>query len=130
MAEGAGITFEFGETEASGAFWDRNPEAFRALMRLFELTNKVFGRPYQIRSRLEDICFHLGETCRTDFLEILFLAVNGYGKGAQETPARSLRASARSRVHPTRTGEGRAIRPFRGDSGVQGLQGCCRRGGS
>ena len=52
-------------------------------MRLLDLTNKAFGRPYDIRSRAEDICFHLGEACRTDFLEILFLAVNGYGIGAQ-----------------------------------------------
>jgi hypothetical protein len=84
VAEGKGITFEFGETEASNAFWDRNPKAFPAFMRLLDLTNKAFGRPYKIRSRVEDICFHLGETCRTDFLEILFLAVNGYGIGAQK----------------------------------------------
>lgn len=84
LADGRGITFEFGETEASNAFWDRNPKALPAFMRLLDLTNKAFGRPYQIRSRVEDICFHLGETCRTDFLEILFLAVNGYGIGAQK----------------------------------------------
>jgi hypothetical protein len=84
VAEGRNITFEFGETEASNAFWDRNRKAFPAFMRLLDLTNKAFGRPYQIRNRVEDICFHLGETCRTDFLEILFLAVNGYGIGAQK----------------------------------------------
>jgi hypothetical protein len=84
VAEGRNLTFEFGETEASNAFWDRNQKAFPAFMRLLHLTNKAFGRPYQIRNRVEDICFHLGETCRTDFLEILFLAVNGYGIGAQK----------------------------------------------
>jgi Family of unknown function (DUF5677) len=84
LAEGRNITFEFGETEASNAFWDRNQKAFPAFMRLLDLTNKAFGREYRIRSRVEDICFHLGETCRTDFLEILFLAVNGYGIGAQK----------------------------------------------
>jgi len=27
-------------------------------------------------------CFWLGHTCRQDFLEIVFLAINGYGAGA------------------------------------------------
>ncbi len=84
VAEGRNITFEFGETEASNSFWQRNSKAFPAFMRLLDLTNKAFGRPYKIRSRVEDICFHLGESCRTDFLEILFFAVNGYGIGAQK----------------------------------------------
>lgn len=78
------INFEFGETAASNAFWERNPKAFPALMRLLDLTNKTFGREYRFRDRVDDICFNLGETCRTDFLEILFLAVNGYGTGAQK----------------------------------------------
>ena len=81
---GRNITFEFGETEASKAFWNRNPTSFPALMRLLALTNKTFGREWKPKNRMQDIGFHLGETCRTDFLEILFLAVNGYGIGAQK----------------------------------------------
>jgi hypothetical protein len=81
---GGQINFEFGETVASNAFWQRNPKAFPALLRLLELTNKTFGREYRFRNRVDDICFNLGETCRTDFLEVLFLAVNGYGIGAQK----------------------------------------------
>jgi hypothetical protein len=81
---GRQINFEFGETAASNAFWQRNPKAFAAFVRLLELTNKTFGREYALRNRVDDICFNLGETCRTDFLEILFLAVNGYGVGAQK----------------------------------------------
>jgi hypothetical protein len=77
-AVGRSIDFEFGETAASNAFWDRNPKSFPAFTRLLQLTNKAFGRPYRLRNRVDDICFNLGETCRTDFLEILFLAVNGY----------------------------------------------------
>jgi len=53
-------------------------------MRLFELTNKVFGREWKAVNRMQDIAFNLGETCRQDFLEILFLAVNDYGVGAQK----------------------------------------------
>ena len=81
---GGQINFEFGETAASNAFWVRNPKAFPAFVRLLELTNKTFGREYRFRDRVDDICFNLGETCRTDFLEVLFLAVNGYGIGAQK----------------------------------------------
>lgn len=33
---------------------------------------------------MEDIGFNLGETCRRDFLEIAFLAVNGHGAAAQK----------------------------------------------
>ena len=33
---------------------------------------------------MQDIGFNLGETCRRDFLEIGFLAVNGYGIAAQK----------------------------------------------
>ena len=81
---GGQINFEFGETAASNAFWERNPKAFPALVRLLELTNRTFGRECRFRNRVDDICFNLGETCRTDFLEVLFLAVNGYGIGAQK----------------------------------------------
>ncbi len=78
------IDFEFGETAASNAFWDRNPKSFPALMRLVALTNKAFGREWKPRNRMQDIAFNLGETCRQDFLEILFLAVNGHGIGAHK----------------------------------------------
>ena len=81
---GKNIDFEFGETAASNAFWDRNPKSFPALMRLVALTNKTFGREWKPKNRMQDIAFNLGETCRTDFLEILFLAVNGHGSGAQK----------------------------------------------
>jgi hypothetical protein len=78
------IDFEFGETAASNAFWDRNPRSFPALMRLVELTNRAFGREWKPKDRMQDIAFNLGQTCRQDFLEILFLAVNGHGIGAQK----------------------------------------------
>jgi hypothetical protein len=82
--EGKKIDFEFGETVASNAFWDRNPTFWPAFERLLALTNKCFGRPWKPRNRVQDIGFNLGETCRQDFLEILFLAVNGHGLGAQK----------------------------------------------
>jgi hypothetical protein len=76
------IDFEFGESVASNAFWDRNPEFFRSFQRLLDLTNKTFGREWRPTNRMEDIAFNLGETCRQDFLEIAFLAVNGHGVAA------------------------------------------------
>jgi hypothetical protein len=47
-----------------------------------ELGNRVFGRENQPKNRLENVAFGLGHTCREDFIEILFLASNGYGGGA------------------------------------------------
>ena len=58
MAPGDGgqnISFEFGETAASNAFWDRNPKSFPALMRLVGLTNKAFGREWKPKDRMQDI---------------------------------------------------------------------------
>jgi hypothetical protein len=81
---GKRIDFEFGETAASNAFWDRNPKFFAAFMRLMDLTNKTFGREWKPANRMQDIGFNLGETCRQDLLEIAFLAVNGHGIGAQK----------------------------------------------
>src|SRR5262249_12267976 len=40
------------------------------------------GREYEPKNRLRHIAFNLGETCRTDFLEIVFFAVHGWGFGA------------------------------------------------
>ena len=80
----AGTTFEFGETVASNAFWDRNPKFFSAFTHLVNLTNKCFGRTLNPRNRVEDLGFDLGETCRQDFFEIVFLGVNGHGIGAQK----------------------------------------------
>jgi hypothetical protein len=83
-AMGHTITFEFGETEAAKAFWARNAAFWPSFQRLMTLTNKCFGRHWKPRNRMQDIVFNLGETCRQDFLEILFLAVNGHGIGAQK----------------------------------------------
>ena len=77
------ITFEFGETAQSRAFFQRNQQFLPAFERLVILINKCFVRSSLTPSTLAaNICFSLGETCRQDFLEILFLAVNGYGTAA------------------------------------------------
>lgn len=81
---GRNIDFEFGESVAANAFWDRNPTFWPAFERLLTLTNKTFAREKKFKNRVEDIGFNLGETCRQDFLEIAFLAVHGHGIAAQK----------------------------------------------
>lgn len=76
------MEFEFGQTKASEAFFDRHPKFYDSFERLMAIANKVFGRENRPRNRLEDAGFGFGHTCREEFLEILFLATNGYGTGA------------------------------------------------
>lgn len=76
------MEFHWGATPESDAFLDRNPNFYHAFRRLILLANKTFGREYRHKDHLQDIGFSLGETCRVDFLEIVFLAIHGYGIGA------------------------------------------------
>lgn len=77
--------FEWGDTVESDAFFTRHPDFYPAFKRLLELSNKCFARPlptpyygpeYSVSS--------LGQSCRQDYMEILFLAVHGYGTGASK----------------------------------------------
>ena len=74
----------FGETPESNEFLKRNQNFYPALDQLEALSNNAFGREYEFRSRAEQVCFQLGEACRLDFAEILFLAVHGFGSGADK----------------------------------------------
>ena len=76
------MTFEIGDTEKSRAFVARSPQFLAALERLITVANKCFGRNPAPKDHFEDICFWLGHACRQDFIEIVFLAVHGYGGGA------------------------------------------------
>jgi hypothetical protein len=78
------VIFEFGKTDQANAFFDRNPKFYPAFERLMALANRCYGRTIHAKSRAEDVCFDLGHTCRADYLEILFLAVNGFGNGASK----------------------------------------------
>jgi hypothetical protein len=78
------MTFEFGETVESKAFAERHPKFIPAFMSLMDVGNKCFGRLIRPTNRLEDIGFWLGHTCRDDFLEVTFLAVNGHGFAASK----------------------------------------------
>jgi len=76
------IDFEFGETKKGNEFFDRNPTFFLAFGRVTRLANKCFGRPIPTDTEANRICFDLGQTCLRDYLEVIFLGVNGYGTGA------------------------------------------------
>jgi len=78
------IDFEFGESEAAAAFFVRNPKFWPTFERLLQLTNKCFGRSWNPSNRMEDVGFHLGEACRSDFLEVVFVAVHGHAAAAQK----------------------------------------------
>jgi hypothetical protein len=78
------MEFEFGETRESEAFFDRNPKFMPMFVRLIELANRYFGNRPGPKNLAEDICFGLGHACRRDFLEVVFLAINGYGSGASK----------------------------------------------
>jgi hypothetical protein len=74
--------FEIPDTAKSRAFVTRNPKFPNALVKLLAVSNKCFGRNPHAKDHREHICFWLGHTCRQDFLEVVFLAINGYGAGA------------------------------------------------
>jgi hypothetical protein len=76
------LIFEFPDTTKTRAFVARNPHFPDALGKLFDTSNKCFGRSSRPKTHHEDKCFWLGHTCRQDFVEIVFLAINGYGSGA------------------------------------------------
>lgn len=78
------MEFEFGETRESEAFFERNPNFMAMFEQLTEVSNTCFGRKLVPKNRAEDICFRLGHACRKDFLEVVFLAVNGYGSGSSK----------------------------------------------
>lgn len=78
------MIFEFGETVETHEFFNNNPHFAQLFEALNDVGNRALGRQMKPKNRLEDICFGAGNTCRDDFLEIIFLAVNGYGFAASK----------------------------------------------
>jgi hypothetical protein len=74
------FNFEFGETAEAKEFFARHPNFCPAFEQMLALINRCFDRPLpEPRYGHDYIRFSLGEACREDFFEILFLASNGYG---------------------------------------------------
>jgi hypothetical protein len=82
MDETSQPLFEIPDTTKVRAFVTRNPQFPDVLLKLNDTANKCFGRDPRPKNHLENLCFWLGHTCRQDFLEVVFLAINGYGAGA------------------------------------------------
>src|SRR4051794_13572749 len=78
------MTFEWGSSPELNAFFERHVDFLDACNQLAALTNKTFAREYHPEDRLQEIGFGLGETCRVDFLEIVFLAGHGWGIAAMK----------------------------------------------
>jgi hypothetical protein len=78
------MEFEFGETRESEAFFDRNPKFIATFEKLVGLANKCFSQRPRPTNQVETVCFGLGYACRQDFVEVIFLAVNGYGGGSSK----------------------------------------------
>ena len=76
------MTFEFGATDEANAFFGRNPSFVPFFEKLMATANKCFGRWVDFRNHLEDVVFSQGHTCRDDYTEVVFLAVNGYASAA------------------------------------------------
>ena len=76
------MDFEFVETLESAHFLKRNPEFADLFERVMALGNACFGRQIRAKNRVEDLSFWLGHACRQDFVELIFLAINGYSSGA------------------------------------------------
>jgi len=78
-------SFEWGETQETDAFFDRHPGFYPAFERLIAVSNKSFARPLPTPYYGPDYTlFSLGQSCRQDYMEILFLASHGYGTGASK----------------------------------------------
>jgi len=78
-------TFEWGETQETDAFFDRHPGFYPAFERLVVLSNRCFARPLPTPYYgPEYTLFSLGQSCRQDYIEILFLAAHRYGTGASK----------------------------------------------
>src|SRR5258708_17523905 len=78
------MMLEFGDTEAYRAFHARYPNFEGTFDRLLVITNKCFSRRLENRTTLQDVCFSIGETCRDEFADIIFLGVNGHGTAAMK----------------------------------------------
>jgi hypothetical protein len=75
------MVLDFGNTPESVAFFQRRPHFHRAFECLINVSNECLG-PQHPKSQIEEVCLRLGVTCRVDFFEVLFLAVNGHAIGA------------------------------------------------
>lgn len=78
----AEITFGF--PEEWRAFRDRNSQFLDRFPNLKSAWDSVFLRTYRGMEAIDKVIFFLGRTCMEDFFELMLMAGNGYGYGAQK----------------------------------------------
>lgn len=74
----------FGIEEEWIAFHERHPIFQKGFSNLVRALQVAFIRTFTSRSPAERVVFHLSNLCKEDFMEILLLAGNGYGIGAEK----------------------------------------------
>ncbi len=84
LSDARGVTFELPETKEGKAFLERNPEFTEAFVELMNVSNQCFTHGKKPKDRQQDVCFSLAHACRQDFMEIVYLAVGGFGAGASK----------------------------------------------
>lgn len=77
------MEFGFGKTAEFEIFRDCHPGFLPFFQSIVALSNHSFGRAARAGNQ-EKLWFDMGHSCPSDFQEILFLGVNGYGRGASK----------------------------------------------
>jgi hypothetical protein len=75
---------QFGIAKEWQDFHRRQPLFDRRFSNLVKALKKAFVRTFRTKQPVDRVVFHLSNLCKEDFMEILLLAGNGYGIGAQK----------------------------------------------
>jgi hypothetical protein len=84
ISDTRGVTFELRETNEGKAFLESNPHFTTAFVELTNVSNQCFAHGKKPKDRQQDVCFSLAHACRQDLMEIVYLAVSGFGAGASK----------------------------------------------
>jgi len=71
------MEFDFGRSAQSDRFFETHPNYLPFFTQLVTISNLIFDRVHVPASRLQDVGFDLGRTCREDYLDVVFLSVHG-----------------------------------------------------
>lgn len=77
-------TPRFGIEEEWRDFHERHPVFQKEFSNLVGALKAAFIRTFTSKTPAERVVFHLSNLCKEDFMEILLLAGNGYGTGAEK----------------------------------------------
>ena len=72
------MDFEFGHSDKSEAFFNEHPNFCGAFDKLMNVSKRCFGRVCLHENQAESLMFSLGQRCREEYLEIVFMGVHGF----------------------------------------------------